>query len=68
MISLIYNYFKLCYRMYSFDRENNNNVDVLFNQIVDSGSVCIKIVQWMLPTLEIKYNINCNIDFFNSFI
>tara|TARA_Y100001958_G_C21230585_1_gene556282 strand:+ start:797 stop:2113 length:1317 start_codon:yes stop_codon:yes gene_type:complete len=57
MIKLIYNYFKLCIKLYTFDKDDVNNVNTLFDQIVDCGSVCIKITQWILPILEMKYKI-----------
>ena len=57
MIKLIYNYFKLCIKLYTFNKDDVNDVNILFDQIVDCGSVCIKITQWILPVLEMKYKI-----------
>lgn len=60
MLSLIYNYFSLIYNLYNFNFEDAQEyeVDFLYHNIIKCGSTTIKMFQWSLPILEMKYNIN----------
>uniref|UniRef100_A0A6C0BT22 Protein kinase domain-containing protein n=1 Tax=viral metagenome TaxID=1070528 RepID=A0A6C0BT22_9ZZZZ len=58
----IYNYFKLCYRLYSYysfyQNNNEHNITILDNiifSVQECGSVMIKFCQWITPKLELIY-------------